>query len=124
MPILRFCINFPYGLDHVCHIFHNFSANLFVVSKFLTLEAPQGSWYIILYPFNREDNFDFFRYGWFLKGQNVCMGLYGFIILANSDPSVFFSPGFLKAVSISSGVTSESSLLLTTPLEVSNFACG
>ena len=52
------------------------------------------------------------------------MGLYGFIISVNCDSSVFFIPCFLKAVSISSGVASDSSLLLTTPLEVFNLACG
>ena len=52
------------------------------------------------------------------------MGLYGFIISANSDPSVSFYSLFLKAVSISSGVARDSSLLLTMPLEVFNLACG
>ena len=50
------------------------------------------------------------------------MGLYGFIILANSDP--FFIPCFLKAFSIFSSVASDSSLLLTMPLGVFDFACG
>ena len=100
------------------------SANLFVVSKFFIFEASQESWYIMLYPFYHVANSDFFWYWWFLKGQNVHMGLYGFIILTYSDPSVFFYSVFLKTISISSGVASDSSLLLTTPLEVFNFACG
>ena len=80
------------------------SANLFVESKVLTFEALQGSWYIMLYSFCHVANFDFFWDWCILKGQNICKGLYSFIILLYS-----FTPWFLKTVSISSGVTSESS---------------
>ena len=52
------------------------------------------------------------------------MGQFGFIISVNCDPSVFFIPCFLKGISISSGVATDNSLLLTMPLEVFNFVCG
>ena len=66
------------------------STHFFVVSKFLTLQTSQGRWYILLSPFYCVASPDFFWYWWFLKRQNVCMGLYCFIISANSDSSVFF----------------------------------
>ena len=61
------------------------SAYFFEVSKFLTFETSQGSWYILLYPFYCVSNSDFFWYWWFLKSQNVCMGLYGFIVSVNKE---------------------------------------
>ena len=47
----------------------------------------------MLYPFQRVDK----AVWWFFKGQNIRMGLYGLIISANSDHSVFFYSLFFKS---------------------------
>ena len=95
------------------------SANVFVMSEFLTPEAPQGSWCKLFYSFSCITNTDFFRYFKFIKGQFIRVSGHYFIV-----SSYFLTPCFWSAISISSGVANERSRLLITPLNVFSFVCG
>ena len=90
------------------------SANVFLMSKFLTPEAPQGSWYKLLYPFNH----DFFQHFRFIKRVCILSLFLRMVILVYS-----LTPCFWSIISISSGVANESSRLIM-PLEVFNIAYG
>ena len=67
---------------------------------------------LILISFGMDGLSKFITYVWVYIFPRIVTLLYSFI------------PCFSKAVSISSGDASDSSLLLTTHLEVFNFVCG
>ena len=72
------------------------SANVFVMSEFLTPEAPQRNWYKLFYPFYRITNPDFFWYFWFIKGQYQRVSVYYFIVSSDGDSLIFLNTPLLK----------------------------
>ena len=72
------------------------SANVFVMSRFLTPKTPQGSWYKFLYPLYRITNPDFFRYFRFIKGQYVCVRVHYFIVSSDGDSLILRCTFLLK----------------------------
>ena len=94
------------------------STYYFVVSEFLTLKTLQWSSSLsIVLPILISFGIDGFSK----------VGMYVWVCIVSSFQRLVtlpysFIPCFLKAISFSSGVASESSLLLTTPLEVFDLA--
>ena len=90
------------------------SANLPVISIFLTFEASPGCLNILFNPLEAVDNLHFFGKMGLIKCQDVSVGFYLLTILSDRDSFDIHHALFSRGTIISSVVANAGSLLLTT----------
>ena len=92
-----------------------------MVSKFLTFEAPQGSWDVPLNSLKTIADLHLFWSSGLIKCLDVSVGLDSLFTFLMEILFIFVTPCFPRVDAISFSVANY--LLLITPLEMLSFSC-